>query len=278
MRRVWARIAQLAPLPWPVRVEGPTGSGKEITARLLHNLSLRHDGPYHQCNLNALTDDLALGVLCGHVRGAFTGAVADHAGAFESAHGGTLFLDELGTASAAVQLKLLQVIEDKQVQRLGDHRPRPVDVRLVFATNADLKACVRGGTFRPDLYFRLGELLLTMPALAEHLEDIPELVSHLLGLRAAEVALPVPLLTEAQLEQLRSYSWPGNVRQLNNYLICYLVEATFPPFEEEATTQGRWRERLNGALARHQGNKAAAARELGRSRTTIYRELRQRGA
>jgi DNA-binding NtrC family response regulator len=274
IRRVMEQLKRLAQVSWPVRIEGPSGSGKQVAGRLLHHLSGR-PGSFRACYLNAIDDALALATLTGHARGAFTSAFEDRPGIVELAHRGTLFLDEIGAASEAVQRKLLQLLEDRSVQRIGDHRERPVDVRWVFATNANLDAAVEAKAFREDLYYRLGNLVIRMPSLAERPEDIPDLVAHLFALRTREIGRAVPFPTQRELEELQAFSWPGNVRQLNNFVIHYIVEGCFPSFDP-APPSTDWRQHLEQTLARHRGNVAAAARALKKSRTTVYQELRRR--
>lgn len=186
MREVREQLRSLAPVPWPVRIEGPSGSGKSVAARLLHEWSPLASGPFVSCNVGMIASGLEIGELVGHARGAITGAVSDRVGVFEAAHGGTLFLDEIGTASPTVQRALLQLIEEGSVRRLGEHRERQVRVRLVFATNADLEAAVLAGDFRVDLLHRLGLLIVKMPSLARHREDIPALANEILAEKALE--------------------------------------------------------------------------------------------
>jgi DNA-binding NtrC family response regulator len=277
MREVRAQIDTLAPLPWHVRVEGPTGSGKRIAARLLHDRSLRANGPFIPCYLNMLPDETALDELVGHVRGAFTSAVSDRRGAAESAAGGTLCFDELGTASTVVQRALLQLVDQRVVQRLGECRLREVDVRIVFLTNVDLAAAVHAGHFREDLYWRLGQLVLTMPALSAHRDDIPALVRHIVTRKSTEAGKPVCELPAHEMDKLVCYDWPGNVRELERVLEHFVAFGHLP--ETLASTVRRdWRSQLHQTIGRHGGNKSAAARELGVSRKTLYQALRGAGS
>jgi DNA-binding NtrC family response regulator len=274
MRDVRAQLASLAALPWHVRIEGPTGSGKGLAARVLHQMSARAGGPFVCCHINALADGLEVAELVGHARGAFTGAVGDRPGVFEAAHGGTLFVDEVATASPRTQLALLQLVDEGAVQRLGERRLRRVDVRAVFATNADLSQAVRAGTFREDLYHRLGVLVVRMPALRDHRDDIPELAYTILAQKARDVHVENPVLERRDLERLMAFDWPGNVRQLEHVLEHFLALGRIPDVVRRVgRVPSDWQTRLDEAVRRHQGNKAAAARELGISRKTLYRGL-----
>lgn len=208
MRAVRDRIVRLAQLPWPTRVEGPRGSGKRMACRLLHVYSPRARGPFVVSNLNLMPDNLELAKLVGHTKGAFTGAERDMPGAFEVAHTGTLVLDEVSDASPRVQGILLQLVEERTFSRIGEVRVRTVDVRVVVATNADLAERVSAGGFRADLLDRFGKRGVRLPALAEHPDDIPQLVAHILPRKAREAGRTVRDLTRGELDLLRAYSWP----------------------------------------------------------------------
>lgn len=270
------QLERLADVPWPVRIEGPTGSGKGIAARALHAWSSRASRPFIDQSLTMMVPGLEFGGLMGWTKGAYTGATGDSPGAFESAHGGTLFLDEIAAASFQVQGALLQLLEDGAVRRIGERRSRRLDVRVVFATNADLEATVRDGRFRLDLYHRLGSLVVRMPALQERVEDIPEIVADALNRYAQEARAPAPILSGDQLERLLSYSWPGNVRELHNALKHLIIFGRLPDHIKPDTARADWRDRLANTIARHEGNKSAVARELGISRKTLYGELARR--
>jgi DNA-binding NtrC family response regulator len=215
--------------------------------------------------------------LVGYRRGAFTGAYEHHAGKLETAHGGTLFLDEIGLASGDVQRALLQFVDTGIVQRMGESRERPVDARLVFATNEDLERLVEAGRFRADLFFRLGQFIVRMPALAERPEDIPGLVEYLLAAQAARYGRPTPRLSTADIERLVAHPWPGNVRQLAGTVEQIVVYNKLPDTLTRAPISTGWRTRTKEALARCGGNKAAAARLLGVSRQALHQELRAHG-
>ncbi len=276
MQEVLSTIARLAAMPWPVRIEGPTGSGKRIAARLLHALSARAAAPFVLCNLNMIADGREHAELVGWVRGAFTGAVSDHAGDFEVSHGGVVFLDEIGAATPTVQLALLQLVDEGAVRRIGDHRVRFVDARVVCATNVDLEAAVAGGRFREDLFFRLGPHVVRMPALVEHREDMPELVAAILARKAREAGLTVRELRPEELEYLMAYDWPGNVRELEHLVEHFVTWGRLPANLAEGSLRSGWRRRVDQVLARHRGNKTAAARELGVSRQALYEALQRR--
>lgn len=278
MQRVRERIEMLARLPWHVRIEGPSGSGKNLAARLLHVLSARARGPFVVCSLAMLPDGIELAELVGHRRGAYTGAVEDRAGAFERAHSGTLFLNEIGTASSEAQKALLQLVDEGAFHRMGEERVRSVDVRIAFATNEDLDAQVSSGLFREDLYHRLGMLVVQMPALAEHLEDIPQLAEHLLSAKCRQAGLSVAPLTAADMQRLMAYAWPGNVRQLDRAMEHYVAFGTFPDTIDRGPRTSDWRERIDEVLRCCAGNKTAAARALGVSRKLLYEELKRREA
>lgn len=276
MRRVRDQIATLAPLDWHVRIEGPTGTGKSVAARLLHDLSSHAQGPFVLCSLAMLPDHAELSELVGHRRGAFTGAVEDRVGKVEDAHMGTLFLEELGTASPRAQEILLQLVDTGTFSRMGESRVRTVKVRFVSATNESLVDLVTQGRFRTDLYHRLGLLVVQMPALAAHREDIPELADHLLVAQCGRAGIPVPRLPEETLEHLVAFSWPGNVRQLASALQYFVAFGCLPDLIARAPRPDDWRDRVEEVLRRHGGKKAPAAAELGVSREALYQELRRR--
>lgn len=275
IRRVHEQLITLAGLPWHVRIEGPSGTGKSVAARLLHKLSHRAQAAFVLCSLASLPDSTAIGELVGYRRGAFTGAYENHAGKFEAAHNGTLFLDEIGTAGPDVQRALLQFVDTGIVQRLGEVRERPVDARLVFATNEDLGSLVASGKFRSDLYYRMGQLIVRMPALGEHVEDIPLLMQHLLSIKADQARVELPLLTPADLERLMGYNWPGNVRELAAVAEQVVVFGCLPDFFAQLPATDGWRLQIPDTLRRCKGNKSAAARILGVSRQSLQRALQK---
>lgn len=218
LRAVLASLTRAADSETTVLLLGESGTGKELFARALHALSGRASGPFVPINCAAIPEPLLESELFGYEKGAFTGASARKAGRFELAHRGTLFLDEVGELSLTLQAKLLRVLEHQTFERLGGTLPVEVDVRLVAATNRDLRAAVTTRQFREDLYFRLAVLPLTIPPLRERLSDVPLLARHFLAAAAADQKKPAPSLSPAALEALQAYHWPGNVRELENCL------------------------------------------------------------
>jgi two-component system response regulator HydG len=216
LRRALRVLEKAAPTDAPVLLLGESGTGKELFARALHALSARRPGPFVAINCAALPETLLDSELFGHVRGAFTGAVADAIGKFEAAHGGTIFLDEVGDMSPALQAKLLRTLQEGEIQPVGSPRARRVDVRVVCATNRDLEELVRAGRFRRDLFFRLNVVALRLPPLRERREDLETLARHFLERDARDLRRPLAGFAPEALERLRAYDWPGNVRELRN--------------------------------------------------------------
>jgi DNA-binding NtrC family response regulator len=295
-----------------VLITGESGTGKELVARAIHFGSPRSAGPFVAVNCVAIPADLAESILFGHIRGAFTGATMDRKGYFELADGGTLFLDEIGDMPAALQAKLLRVLEDGRITPLGGTREKKVDVRVVAATNADLQSSIASGTFRQDLYFRLAQFPVHLPPLRQRPEDIPLLATHFLQLFATEMGSVVPAIDPAVMTALSRYAFPGNVRELKNVIERALIEsggskvqlqhiyvskmdAPLPPAAaavpslsvaessdmiEELPLNLEAAENLliKRALAETGGNIAEAARRLGINRTRIYRKLGGQGS
>ncbi len=239
MRQLYDLIERVAPSEATVLIRGESGTGKELVARAVHEASARATGPFVSVNCSALAETLLESELFGHVKGAYTGAAADRRGRFEEAVGGTIFLDEIGDVSPAVQVKLLRVLQDKVVERVGDNRPVPVDVRVVSATNRDLEALVAQERIREDFYYRLKVVQLHLPPLRERREDIPQLAAHLLArLGARDV-----VISRDAMARLMAHRWSGNVRELENALEHALVlsdsgaidaDAAAAPFEISA--------------------------------------------
>ncbi len=207
----------------PVLVLGETGAGKEVIAHTVHSFSRRAGAPFIAVNCGAIPASLIDSELFGHSKGAFTGALKDHKGYFEQAHGGTLFLDEIGELPHAVQSRLLRVLQDKTITRIGNANPVEVDFRLIAATHRDLRAMVAEGTFREDLYYRLRVVQLQVPALRERKQDIPLLVMHFLQVGAKRFGILPPPVAAGEMERLVAYDWPGNVRELRNVVAEALV-------------------------------------------------------
>jgi len=215
MIELYKEIARVAPTPATVLIVGESGTGKELVARAIHAHSPRAHGPFVALNCGALTETLLEAELFGHMRGSFTGAIADKKGLFEEAHGGTLFLDEISETTPALQVKLLRALQEGEIRRVGETRTRRVDVRVIAATNRDLEAEVRAGRFREDLYYRLSVVTLRVPPLRERRDDIPLLAAHFLRRTAEQLGRSLAF-SPAALALLTTYSWPGNVRELEN--------------------------------------------------------------
>ncbi len=293
MLRVHEQIKNAARSEAPAIVLGESGTGKELVAAAIHALSRRKDGPYMKVNCAALNEHLLESELFGHRRGSFTGAMRDRQGRFEAANGGTIFLDEIGDMPAAMQAKLLRVLEGKEIERVGENTPIPIDVRLVSATNRSLAALVSTGVFREDLLYRVNVIPIALPPLRERVEDIPLLVAHFLARIGAVNDRTVLRVTPAALEELQTYCWPGNVRQLINALeygaiTCrgeeidvqdlpaYLVAdpACPPPARRRGALTP---EAVRAALANAGGSRTGAARALGVSRVTLWKRIREFG-
>jgi sigma-54-specific transcriptional regulator len=211
-----ARIEKVAPTTASILVRGATGTGKELVARYVHALSARGDKPFVAVNCGAISESLIESELFGHERGAFTGAVAAKAGWFEAANGGTLFLDEIGDLPLAQQVRLLRVLQEREVVRLGSRKPVPIDVRLIAATNVDLEDAVAAGRFREDLYYRLKVASLYLPPLRERPADIPSLLDHFVRYFSQRMGLKDIGISPEAIRVLRGYPWPGNIRELEN--------------------------------------------------------------
>ena len=216
MRQIYSLIEQVAPSSASVLITGESGTGKELVARSIHNLSPRKNAPFVAINVSAIPDTLMESELFGHEKGAFTGAASRRQGCFELAHSGTLLLDEIAEMPTLLQAKLLRVLEERSMRRLGSTQEIPVDVRLLAATNKDPHEAVRKGTFREDLLYRLNVITIELPPLRERKEDIPLLAQHLISQLAKRHDRPARFMSAAALEALQSHDWPGNVRELRN--------------------------------------------------------------
>jgi sigma-54-specific transcriptional regulator len=227
-KEIAAQIQRLAPNDATVLITGQTGTGKELVARYIHSLSRRRANPFVAVNCAALSETLAESELFGHERGAFTGAHATRAGWFEAAHSGTLFLDEIGELSLSVQVKLLRVLQEREVVRVGSRRPIPIDVRLLTATNVDLERAMAAGRFREDLYYRIKVAVVNLPPLRERPGDIAPLAHHFLSMYRERLGLgPVTFAPEA-MDLILRYPWPGNIRELENAIHHALLVAIGP--------------------------------------------------
>ena len=292
MRRVMALAARVAPLDSTVLITGESGVGKERRAQWLHHASPRAHGPFVAVNCGAFADTLLESELFGHARGAFTGAVQDRLGVFEAAARGTLFLDEIGEVSPAVQVKLLRVVQEREVQRVGETLIRRVDVRVLAATNRDLEREVAERRFREDLYYRLRVIDLHVPPLRERPEDLRDLADAFLAQAIARLRRPL-VYAPATLDRILQYGWPGNIRELAHAVERACAVATGSRIEvddlpgrvryaslssdrapDARPLRDREREYILAVLARHHGDRRSAAAELKISLSTLKRRLR----
>jgi transcriptional regulator with PAS, ATPase and Fis domain len=275
---------------------GENGTGKELIAREIHRRSGRAQGVFIGVDLGALSENLLESELFGHRKGAFTGAEADRMGRFEAAKGGSLFLDEIGNLSLAAQAKLLTVLQQRQVVRLGSHEPIPLDIRLISATNQPLPELVQEGKFRQDLYFRLNTVTLTLPPLRERPEDLPLLIDHFVALFAPKYRKPGLKVSVATRQKLQAYAWPGNIRELRHAIeraVIMSEGASLQPADfvlvpaapsaaeasaPESLNLAEHEEQLvREALRRHEGNISQAAKALGLTRAALYRRMEKFG-
>lgn len=253
IREVFRKVSLFAPTDAAVVITGETGTGKELVARALHDQSLRPDGPFVAVNCSAISEELLESELFGHEKGAFTGAVRMHRGRFERADGGTLFLDEIGDMPLGTQSKLLRVLEEGTIERVGAEREQLVDVRIVAATNVPLEQAVGLGRFRADLYHRISVLRIHLPPLRERVEDIPYLVEHFLNLFARKYNRRIYRLTPEAINLLQSYLWPGNIRELRNVLERVFIETRADVIGARAF--GEWIRERQDFLAESRGSR-----------------------
>ncbi len=298
MRAVLELVERVAPTLSTVLIGGESGVGKDLIAHALHQHSRRARGPFIKINSTAIPETLLESELFGYEKGAFTGASTSKPGKFELADGGTLFLDEIGDVPAATQVKLLRVLQERSFERLGGTRTLKVDVRLIAATNRNLRAALEEGSFREDLYYRLNVVPIDLPPLREHKEDIPELAAHFVAKFARAAEKPVAGLTPAALERLMGFDWPGNVRELENIIERAValsagerIEAAdirldlspARPAADQALLPAGWtleqweQAVIRAALERAKGNKSQAARLLGISRNALRYRLSTMG-
>jgi transcriptional regulator with GAF, ATPase, and Fis domain len=217
LQDVMDMVRQVAPLPSPVLLLGETGTGKEVIASAIHHASPRRENPFIKVNCGAIPDTLLDSELFGHEKGAFTGALSQKRGRFERAHGGTIFLDEIGELPSEAQIRLLRVLQEKEIERVGGTQPIEVDIRVIAATHRDLQAMIAERRFREDLYFRLKVFPITIPPLRERIGDIPALVQHFIQKKSQEMKFTsIPTLAPGAIDRLMAYHWPGNVRELEN--------------------------------------------------------------
>ncbi len=282
IRRVREMIDRVAPLDVRVLIMGPSGSGKELVARWIHLKSNRAKGPFVDVNCAAIPGELIESELFGHEKGAFTHAIKQHIGRFEEAHGGTLFLDEVGDMPLAAQAKVLRVIEEGKIRRVGGEKDIPVNVRLIAATNKDLLAEIEAGRFREDLYHRLSVVVIYMPPLRERVEDIPILAQAFLAEILSEYKLPSKTFTPAALEALKRLPWPGNVRELRNAVERLLIfggnEITAEDVRSFVVPASPYREKSNSeAPPLHLAGKSLEAFLDEMEREYLLYHLRQHG-
>ena len=305
MRDLFQLLETVAASASTILITGETGTGKEVVARAIHHASPRRSQRFVAINCSAIPENLLEAELFGHARGAFTGAIANRQGRLEQAHRGTLFLDEVATMSMALQMKLLRVLQEREFERVGENQTIKVDVRVIAATNGDLRKMVGEGAFREDLYYRLNVIPVTLPALRDRKEDIPLLVQHFLQKFCAELERPPMTVSQQALRCLMSYGWPGNVRQLENAMERSValsggrtqVEVSDLPPDIQSASEGEQlfhglslpddglsfeafmssieREVIRRALERTGGNKAAAAQVLNMKRTTLVEKLKR---
>jgi DNA-binding NtrC family response regulator len=300
MRRVMAQVDRVAPTESRVCILGETGTGKELVARAVHERSPRRDKPFVTLNCAAVPSELIESELFGHEKGAFTGAAARHLGKFEQAHGGTIFLDEIGDMPPSMQAKLLRLLQEGELERVGGERPVVVNTRVIVATHRDLESLVRKGTFREDLYHRIFVFPIVVPPLRERAEDIPPLVEHFAGLVAEQNGWKARSFTPEAIDELARYGWPGNVRELRNVverLLLLTDAAVDADTVREVVSSRRTRETAAGGsggpladrvaaferdtvlaeLNAHGHRVAETARALGLERSHLYKKCQQLG-
>jgi two-component system response regulator AtoC len=294
LKEVFAVIRKVAPLNCPVLVQGESGTGKELVARLIHRESPRRDRPFVAFNCAGFTAELIASELFGYERGAFTGATATKIGILETAHQGTVFMDEIGDMPPAMQAKLLRVIQEQQILRVGGNKPIQLDLRFIAASNKDLKREVQEGRFREDLYFRLNVVQITLPSLRERKEDIPPLIQYFLAKYCQKFAKKLKGLDFLAREALFNYAYPGNVRELENIveravalaegdtlgladLPLDLREFSVTPYKEWNTMEEQERGYIAKILAYTQHNIGQTAQILSLPRTTLWRKMRKYG-
>jgi two-component system nitrogen regulation response regulator NtrX len=303
IRQVLERVERVGPTEARVLITGENGTGKELVARAIHRLSERRDAPFVEVNCAAIPSELIESELFGHIKGSFTGAVADRAGKFEQAHGGSLFLDEVGDMSLAAQAKVLRALEQGVITRVGSSKSIQVDVRVVAATNKDLESEIREGNFREDLFYRLNVVPIQIPALRERREDIPMLVKHFIGLLERTDRIAPREISRGALERLQGLEWAGNVRELRNTVERLLILSSGDVIEEtdveflvsgtgsgaglgsellRAETFSGFKEQAERAfllqkLREHDWNVSETARIIDMPRSNLYKKIERYG-
>jgi DNA-binding NtrC family response regulator len=295
MRPVLDTVERVAPTDANVLILGENGTGKDLIARVIHEQSARHTGPFVSVDVGALTESLFESELFGHVKGAFTDARDDRAGRFEEASGGTIFLDEIGNLTPGQQAKLLTVLQQRQVTRVGSNKARPVDVRLICATNADLTERPGAPAFRQDLLYRINTIELTLPPLRERPADIGPLAEHFAKKYAKQYNRPVASISPVLLTEMKQYRWPGNVRELQHAVERAVIlgqgktlepgdfvfrkdaSAMPSPVNETLQLEDMERQLIQQTMQKYRGSITDVARELGLSRQALYRRLEKFG-
>lgn len=290
MQDVYAIIEKIADVRCNVIIEGESGTGKELAARAIHYQSQFAATPFIVIDCGALTDTLLESELFGHEKGAFTGALQAKQGLLETASGGTVFLDEIGNISEAMQVKLLRVVQEQQITRVGSVKPLNIDVRFIVATNQNLAERISAGTFRHDLYHRLNVVKFRMPALREHFEDIPLLVQHFVDQLSQQYHRNISGFDTNSMQRLTEYNWPGNVRELQNLVERHIALADGPTLHLEALTSLQLDHEIDSdlpnlqtleqryilkVLHRFNGNREKTAATLGINKSTLWRKLQQ---
>ncbi|MEK6798724.1 MAG: sigma-54 dependent transcriptional regulator [Planctomycetota bacterium] len=302
MLKVFDLVESVAASSVTVLLQGPSGTGKSMIAKVVHQLSSRADKPFVEVSCGAIPETLLESELFGHVRGAFTGAVANKPGKFKASHGGTIFLDEISSASPGLQVKLLRVLQTRQFEPVGSNKTDTVDVRVVLASNMDLEAEMKAGRFREDLYYRINVVSVDLPSLSERVGDVPLLAKHFLNRFAAELKRPVYEFNEETLHALQRYRWPGNVRELENVVERAVVlckgrsialsdlpeklvreAAVAPPVQayrpmplRDALEEPE-RRIIEAALRANDWNRQLTAEQLQINRTTLYKKMKRYG-
>jgi two-component system response regulator AtoC len=302
MLKVFDLIRSLAETDSGVMITGETGTGKELVARAIHNLSRRKSRQFVAINCGAFPDTLLESELFGYEKGAFTGAVQSRAGKIELADGGTLFLDEIEAMAPPMQVKLLRVLQEREVERLGGNRKVKIDMRVIAATNVDLSLCLARGTLREDFYYRINVIPIQLPALRERLEDLPLLIDHILSRHPVAIEKKIRQLTPKVLDQMLAYHWPGNIRELENILeraivksqgeVIEIVDLPAPPQRivdawyigngNREISLKQWlsnseKDYLRSLLIKYRGSISSTAKEAKVDNKTLYRKMRRHG-